>query len=268
MKKVISCLCIITLLISCTKKESSIGDNSLLRYVKHTNTTELNATQDEAFIYNNDVLKTVIGNSSLQGVYESNALGQITKVTNGDRVTTYTYYEDGKLKERNNFIDGVDQNSPVKFSYNGLIVTAILEREALLFNNKVEFTLNNSGKVIRKKTYNEDGDGYKELSNETFSYDASENISRHAVNNNDNPSQDSSTNYTYSDIKNPYYYAFKETYHSIYLDFFFNSFNITDKIGFCPNLQNNSKIVYKQNNGFPTKSTNIDTNYQIEYTYY
>lgn len=268
MKKIISYIFAIILFVSCNKKESSLGDQSLLRYVRYTHPSELNETLSESFIYNDGILKTVIGNSSLKGSYESNELGQITKVTSNNKITTYEYYEDGKLKERNDFIGGINQNTPVKFSYSGLLVTAILERENPFFDNKIEFTLNNSGKVIRKRTFTEDNSGYKELFSETFSYETNGNITVHNLVNIIDPSQNSTTNYSYYEFKNPYYYAFKETYNSIYLDFFFNSFTITNKIGFSPNLQENNRIVYKENNGFPTKSTHLDTNHQIEYSYY
>lgn len=243
--------------------ELNLSDSPLLRTVDYTDTS-----LNEGYIYgDNNLLDKTLINGSLNESFESEN-DKIVKKTKTSLSYTYEYDDNGRLKTRKDFLNDISLNRHIEYSYNGDLVTAtLIDEEGIIADQKTEFVLDSNGRVLEKKTYATSGDSFELLFDETLTYNTNGNITQLSVEN-ITTLLTTTTTYEYTAIKNPYYYAFKETYNSIYLDVLYSGYSVRDNMGISPFLIDQESVTYKTNNNFPVESVNSENNTVTEYRYY
>lgn len=262
---------IINLIISSCSSENSTTENSndsgkFLKSRIYLNLPSDAPNYDEFYQYENGLLKSASGYTHLLGNYTYTD-GKLVNKINQYEQFSYEYDQNGRLKKQreigtNNYIELFYETNKVithryyEFGATNGIPNSVLERRELL--------LDSQGRIIKMTDLAQDQSAI-DVEYESYVYDNSGNIIKKTSKYLNNP-QEIITNYSYENIKNPYYYSFKKYYQLTYYLENFIGLSLYNDYGLTPNLIKSSNSTYQINNeNNPTIEHKGEFNISYEY---
>lgn len=243
--------------------ENQNSSEKLLKSRVYLNPSSGAPNYNEYYEYENGFLKSVKGFSHLLGEYDYSD-GKLISMNNQYKQFSYEYYQNGKLKKRNE----VGTNNYIELFYetNKVITHRFYEfggnNSAL---EKRELLLDNQGRIIKMTDLAQDQSAI-DVEYEIYEYDNNGNIIKKTTKQL-NSTEETTIVYKYENIKNPYFYSYKKYYDiTYYLDNFIGLSIYNDR-GLTPNLIKSSNSTYESNNeNNPIKQ--FKGQYEISYEYF
>lgn len=253
-------------------EESALENAKYIKSRIYTNLPSDAPNYDEFYEYQDNLLKSASGFTHLLGEYSYDSSGKLTSMFNQYEQFSYEYDENGRITKQNeigtnNYIELFYENNRVIIhryyefgSTNGVPNSRLEERELLI---------DNQGRITKMTDLAPDQSAI-DTDYEIYEYDNSGNIIKVTSKQSDEQ-EERVYNYTYEDIKNPYYYSLKEYYKKTYYLEFFLGLHLYNDYGLTPNLIASDDKTYETNEfNYPTtefKQSYSDV-YEIIYEYY
>ncbi|MFE3868317.1 hypothetical protein ACFX5E_09565 [Flavobacterium sp. LS2P90] len=261
--KFITCTLIATLF-SCTSDEKkssenvSLDDENIL-YLKSykQDVAPSPGYYDSFFEYNNGFLLSGTGYNFLGGTFKYDNSGKLISRQINNQIYSYTYDSQNRLLKE--IKDGSNDN--ITISYIGNKITFLNSHGDTYpypYNEISEIYLDDLQRIIKTKRVTETSTiGYTVRE---YSYDSRNNITQlvYKESNSSETVPDKYVNYQYDDKKNPFYYAYKKLYKSIYYLECRNGIANYKQTGVTPNnltaLGSSETFIHTYNNyDFPVK---------------
>lgn len=263
--KLISVVMIATA-VNCSSENSQNSDNISLddpnpmylkKYINDVPTSP--AYAEGIFEYNNGLLTNGFGACWFSGSFQYDNNGKLlSRQKNGD---SFTYLYDNQNRVVKQLKTG--SNDFISLSYNGNIIT-VTDSYSYFgqtpYVEVFEITTDSSGKILKNKHLTPFS--FSTHIVQEYVYDNRNNITQktYKENNAIPPQPDFSVNYQYDDKKNPFYYAYKKLYKSLYYIQHRRGIEIDIVTGVTPNnltvFGSSTTFAYLYNTaGYPTKIT-------------
>ncbi len=246
------------------KDQDNLNDLELLQSKIYLNLPSDAPNYDEFYEYDNGLLTSASGYTSLLGNYSYSKEGRLESMQNEYEYFTYEYDTQGRLSKQKE----VGTNNYIALSYekNKVITHKYYEYGN---NNSVseerELFLDNEGRIV--KMVNLTPEEGEEI---IYEYDNRGNIIKTITTSYEN-AEEIIRNYTYEDIKNPYYDSFYKFYQKTYYLNFYLGLQIQNNYGTTPYLIKDENQVFEvneKNYPFLLHKQVYDDTYEIQFNYY
>jgi len=197
---------------------------------------------------------------------------------NGIYSTTYTfeYDQNNRLKKSTEISGGgfnPTETTIMDFAYSGNTITVTRSYEGYSDPtlSVYELTVDDKGRILRREIVQRPSGNIQPTYIE-YSYDQNGNILEERTKEYNSNQVDVET-YSYTNIRNPYYYAYKAYYTNLYYFEYFWGLVLFDDTGLTPFLMESEDKTYEVDaDGFPVKlfdyNPYVNETYEIIYEYY
>jgi len=247
---------------SCSSEDNNFSEK-LLKSKVYLNLPSGAPNYDEFYEYENELLKLASGFTHLLGEYTYNN-GKLISMNNQYKQFNYVYDQNGRLKKQ---IE-VGNNNYIELFYE---TNKVITHKYYEFGNnnshleKRELLLDSNNRIVKMTDLDQDESAI-DIEYEIYVYDDNGNVITKTTKNLNN-SQEMVTNYSYENIKNPYFYSFKKYYESTYYLENYTGLTLYNDHGLTPNLIKSSNSTYKTDFG-NNPTIEYKGQYEIEYEYF